>query len=87
MANFRGLTAGMATRISVSPSGNPLYRAQCRNVWVEAIALDYDNPAWQERFLAQWPPGSDAHKSYWQRITCGPGYELAQALRLASLLP
>ena len=35
---------------------------------VDALALAYDDARWQQEFLAQWPPGSDAHASYWQRI-------------------
>jgi hypothetical protein len=83
MPNFRAMICGVATRISVSRNPDALYSARCRDVWVEAIALSYDNRAWQERFLAQWPPGSDAHASYWERITRGPRYEVAQAVRPA----
>jgi hypothetical protein len=84
MPNFYGVTYGVATRISVSRNSDALYSARCRDAWVEAIALPYDNQGWQERFLAQWPPGTDAHTSYWERITCGPRYEVAQAVRLAT---
>jgi predicted phosphodiesterase len=84
MANFRGMTAGLVSRISVSPSGDALYSTRSGAVFVEAIALRYDERTWQERFLAQWPPGSDAHASYWERITRGPRYEVAQAVRPAT---
>lgn len=84
MPNFRAMPYGIATRISLRPSSQALYGAHRGEAVVEAIALHYDNRAWQERFLAQWPPGSDAHCSYWERITRGPRYEIAQALRLAS---
>jgi hypothetical protein len=83
MPNFRGLPCGLATRISVFP-GSAVYSMQCGKVLVEAIALPYDELAWQERFLAQWPPGTDAHSSYWERITSGPRYEIAQASRPAT---
>lgn len=82
MPNFRGTTYGLATRISLFPHDDALYSARCGEVFVEAIALHYDSAAWNERFLAQWPPGSDAHRSYWSRITDGPSYEISQALRL-----
>ena len=36
----------------------------------------------QQRFLAQWPPGSDAHASYFARIQGGPDYHPHQVLRL-----
>jgi len=84
MPNFRGKTCGLATRISLFRDPEALYSTRCREVWIEAIALAYDDRAWQERFLAQWPPGSDAHSSYWERITRGPRYEVAQAVRPAT---
>jgi hypothetical protein len=80
MPNFRAMPCGIATRISLRASKEALYSAHCGAV-VEAIALHYDNSGWQERFLAQWPPGSDAYQSYWERIMNGPRYEVAQALR------
>jgi hypothetical protein len=82
MPNFRGTTWGLASRISLRPSTTALYSARCGSVFVEAIPLAYDNRAWQQRFLAQWPRGTDAHSSYWDRITCGASYEMAQAVRL-----
>ena len=84
MPNFRGMTSGLVSRISVTPSRNPFYGTRCGAVFVEAIVLPYDNRAWQERFLAQWPAGTDAHASYWERITRGPRYEVAQAVRPAT---
>jgi predicted phosphodiesterase len=83
MPNFRGKTCGLATRISLFRNSEALYFARCGDVWVEAIPLRYDDRKWQERFLAQWPPGTDAHASYWERITRGPRYEVAQAVRPA----
>jgi hypothetical protein len=83
MPNFRAMASGLVSRISVKPSENAFYSVRCRAVFVEAIVLPYDNQAWQERFLAQWPPGTDAHTSYWERITRGPRYEVAQAVRPA----
>jgi predicted phosphodiesterase len=84
MPNFHGMICGVATRISVSRNPDALYSARCRDVWVEAINLPYDNLTWEQRFLAQWPPRSDAHASYWERITRGPRYEVAQAVRPAT---
>jgi hypothetical protein len=48
----------------------------------EAIAIDIDAAAWQARFQQLWPPGSDAHGSYFARIVHGPDYAMADALRL-----
>lgn len=82
MPNFRGMHCGVATRISLFPGPERLYFARCGEIFVEAVALAYDQRAWHERFLAQWPPDSHAHTSYWDRIVNGPCYETTQALRL-----
>jgi hypothetical protein len=95
MPNFRGLPFGVVTRIALARRSDALYSARCGAVFVEAIALGYDQGAWLQRFVAQWPPGSDAYSSYWERIVSGPRYDVRQALRLearrqpgrASLLP
>jgi hypothetical protein len=50
-------------------------------VFVDALALAVDGPAWQRRFAALWPAGSDAHASYAGRIALGPAYGLSEALR------
>ena len=81
MPNFLGTSFGVATRISVAPSKKPLYGAAAGSLFVEAIALPYDAAAWEACFLAQWPRGSEAHESYYQRIANGPCYDLKSALR------
>jgi hypothetical protein len=83
MPNFSATSFGLATRISVFPGKSPVYSARAAGLFVEAIALDYNAAAWQQRFLAQWPAGSDAHLSYYQRIVSGPRYSAQQALRQA----
>jgi len=83
MPNFRGEPAGVATRISVRPARSALYGARAGRLCVDAIALDYDRARWEARFLAQWPEGSDAHVSYFDRIRNGPGFTVTQALRTA----
>jgi hypothetical protein len=50
-------------------------------VFVDALAIEVDIAAWQRHFLAQWPPGSDAHASYFERIVRGPAYHPGQAIR------
>ena len=81
MPNFAGTAYGIATRISERPSAAALYRARAGALHVEAVAIDYDAAAWRKRFLAQWPEGSDAHASYFSRITGGPRYRIEDALR------
>jgi hypothetical protein len=82
MPNFRGTMYGLASRISLFPNRDAVYSIRQRGVFVEAIPLFYDSHAWQERFRAQWKPGSDAHCSYWERISRGPRYEIEDALRI-----
>jgi hypothetical protein len=84
MANFAHTRYGVATRISVSPSATALYRLRLGALFIEAIAIDFDFPDWTRRFLAQWPAGTDAHASYYARITDGPNYRIGQALRPAT---
>ncbi|MDX1376668.1 MAG: hypothetical protein R3357_13960 [Burkholderiales bacterium] len=84
MPNFLGTRFGVATRISRAPSAAPLYGMRLGALHVEAVAIDYDADAWTQRFLAQWPAGSDAHASYFSRITSGPSYRLERALRPAA---
>lgn len=81
MPNFRGTRFGLATRISVHPSSDRFYAQSANGVFVEAVALDYDHAAWERRFLEQWPAGSDAHRSYYERIVHGPRYTAGDALR------
>ena len=83
MPNFRGETFGLATRISVEPHREALYRVRSGHTFIEAVPLRYDARAWRERFTAQWPAGSSAHRSYWERIVDGPPYHPQQALRAA----
>jgi hypothetical protein len=53
---------------------------------VEAVPIDFDQAAWQETFLRQWPEGSDAWRSYHGRIVNGPSYRREQALRSTAAL-
>ena len=86
MPNFAGTRYGVATRISTSPSGNALYEERAGNLFVEAVPIAYDATAWERRFLEQWPAGSDAHRSYHDRILNGPKYSLGQAVRRQAAL-
>ena len=81
MPNFGNDTAGLLTRISVRPfRGHQRRYGDVRGaVHLDAIAIEIDSPTWQQSFLRQWPPGSDAHSSYWQRITNDPACGLAEA--------
>ena len=84
MPNFRGDTAGLLTRVALSPFAGAAsarrFGLRAGAVYVDALAVDSASPAWRAQFLQQWPAGSDAHDAYWQRICDGPAYEPAQAL-------
>jgi len=86
MPNFAGTHFGLATRISVRPGAAAAYGARVGDLWLEAVALEYDAAAWERTFVAQWPPGSDAHRSYYQRIVRGPRYAPERALRLGEMV-
>ena len=81
MPNFAGSRFGLATRISVRPRAGALYGVRAGPLAIEARPIPYDHEAWRTRFLASWPPGSDAHASYFSRIENGPRYEMASAAR------
>ena len=81
MPNFAGTSYGLATRIALTPHPKALYRARSGPLHVEAIPIEFDAPAWRAAFLAQWPHGSDAHASYFERIAKGPRYDVNDAVR------
>jgi hypothetical protein len=75
MPNFHGDLRGLITRISTRPSAGALYTSTVGGVHVEAVPVAYDDARWVEAFLANWPEGSDAHRSYFDRITRGTSIE------------
>ena len=77
MPNFRGERHGIATRISVRPVRNPPYGIRLGGLHADAVALAYDFAAWDKRFVELWPAGSDAHRSYFERMRSGPAFERA----------
>jgi len=83
MPNFRGDGAGLLTRIATRPFTGQGRRFGTRQgeLHLDAIAIETEPAEVRRRFLAQWPAGSDAHLSYFDRIVQGPDYRAAQALR------
>ena len=77
MPNARGTRFGILTRIGITPSLHAsLYGHTVRGVRVDALAIHYDDAAWRESFLENWPEGSPAWLSYFDRISKGPDYRL-----------
>jgi hypothetical protein len=84
MPNFRGDAAGLLTRIALRPFDGHERRFGVRagEVFIDAIAIETDAGLTQAQFQRQWPAGSDAHASYFNRIAHGPDYRASDALRL-----
>jgi len=83
LPDLRGDPAGLITRIGVQPfTGEVLAQwalpVDGAAVWVALLPVRHDAVAWQAEFLAQWPPGSDAHQSYFGRLSQGPALTRAQ---------
>ncbi len=81
MPNFAGDLAGMCTRIATTPSPHPaLQEFRIAGAYVALLPVRFDADRWRVEFLAQWPPGSPAWQSYFERITRGPKFAPNQAL-------
>lgn len=83
MPNFRGDPAGLLTRIALTPCEPARTRGGVvhRGLHVDALAIEVDPAQVRQAFLAQWPAGTDAHASYFDRIHGGPDYEPGQVIR------
>ncbi len=82
MPNFAGQTQGLVTRISVRPPITPsAFGTRCSGIFVDALNVAYDQAAWCQNFLGNWPAGSDAHVSYYDRIQGRLDYTPAQVIK------
>jgi hypothetical protein len=83
MGNFAGTTYGVITRLSSHPEppSDSLYGVTIGGLRCDALPVRFDVDWWQARFLAQWPPGSPAYRSYFTRITSGTPLLPEQAAR------
>ena len=85
MPNARGTRFGILTRIGIAASPHArLYGRTLRGVHVDALAIRYDDRAWQVCFLKNWPAGSPAWLSYFNRLVNGPDYRLGGAGNIAA---
>jgi len=80
---FAGTSYGVMTRLSSDPRPPPdsLYGTAVGALRCDALPVRFDQQRWQQRFLAQWPPSSPGHRSYFGRITGGTDLRLVQAAR------
>jgi predicted phosphodiesterase len=83
LPNFRDTRYGLMTRISTmpAPESTSLYGMRLKEVYVDAIPVHFDYRAWQISFLENWPPGSVAYASYFDRLTKGPEFVVENAVR------
>jgi hypothetical protein len=83
MGNFAGGTHGVITRLSSDPPPprDSLYGITVGGLRCDAVPVSFDAERWRARFLADWPPGTPAHESYFTRITRGTPLQLDQAAR------
>lgn len=82
MPNFRNTHHGLFTRISRRAAEDAVYGTTLDGIRIDAIPLSYDVAGFERAFLANWPAGSPAYESYYRRITAGPSYDIANAVRL-----
>ena len=83
LGNFAGTTYGVVTRLSSDPRppADSIYGGSIGGLRGDAVAVRFDPARWKEHFLAQWPPASPGHRSYFTRITRGTPLRLQQAAR------
>lgn len=75
MPNFAGDLSGLCTRIGMTPSPHPVvHEVLVFGAYVALLPVRFDVSRWHAEFLRQWPEGSAAWTSYWQRIALGPGF-------------
>lgn len=83
MPNIAGDLCGLCTRIALTPSPHPvLHEFRAVGAYVSLLPIHFDSRRWQADFLAQWPAGSPAWLSYFERIIRGPAFTRARILPL-----
>jgi len=83
LGNFVGTSYGVVTRLSsdLRFPADSLYGITLGTLRCDAVPVLFDAARWRARFLAQWPPGSPAHRSYLSRIEGGTPLRPEQAAR------
>ncbi len=76
MANRQGTTYGLITRIATQASPQKTqFHTQIQGLKVDLLEVDFALKPWENLFLENWPSGSAAHASYYQRIMRGPAFD------------
>lgn len=71
MPNLVDQNFGLLTRIGTTAAVGALHEAWIGGVHVATLPIAFDTSQWHHTFLQQWPPGSPAHTSYWERLRWG----------------
>lgn len=75
MANVRGKTFGLITRIAKTPHSKAVATKQVNDVYVELVKVEFPIKPFVEYFDQCWPEGSPASISYRNRIVGGTAVE------------
>jgi hypothetical protein len=75
MPSVCGERHGLLTRISTRAAAADCHGTSIGGVHVQAIPVRYDHDRWVAAFLKNWPEGSAAYMSYFQRIYRGPSQD------------
>lgn len=84
MPNFGGTQYGCISRLATVPRPEgiaSLYGQYTGHIYLDAVPVNYDHSRWIDKFQLQWPEGSAAHRSYFDRLQGKLFYTLAQAQR------
>lgn len=88
MPNFAGDLTGLCTRIGATPSPHPsAYETRVGAAYVALLPVAYDVARWRSMFLQQWPPGSPAWASYFERIERGTRFTPSEAWLRPAAVP
>ena len=85
---FSGTSHGVLTRLSADPAppSDALYGTELHGARCDALPVHYDVARREAEFLASWPPGTPAHRSYARRLDEATPLRLAQAARGVQVL-
>lgn len=75
MANVRGKTYGLITRIAKKPHPKAVAKKRLKDVYVELVKVEFPIVKFVEHFDQCWPDGSSASISYRNRIVNGTTVE------------